>query len=135
MIPPETFLELIARVERAMRPLSASNGDPDHERVRDLYTDLVSETEMAGDPLEQARMAVLYDILQPFLAAGEDEFAYDTLAITDDIKAAIGALVLTLCRLDEHDYNAAHAALNSARDLLHDVHDFFGVFHGEMAQA
>lgn len=135
MIPPETILELIARVERAMRPLSASNGDPDHERVRDLYTDLASETEIAGDPLEQARMAVLYDILQPYLTAGEDECAYDTIAIVDDIKAAIGALVLTLCRLDEHDYDAACAALHSARDLLRDVHDFFSVLHGDIAQA
>jgi len=135
MIPSDTILELIARVERAMRPLSTSNDDPDHERVRALYTDLAGEAEMAGDPLEQARMVVLYDILQPYLAAAEDACGYDTDAIVDDVKAAIGALVLTLCHLEDHDHSAACAALTSARDLLHDAHDFLSAFHGHIAQA
>jgi hypothetical protein len=135
MIPSDTILELLARVERAMRPLSASSDDPDHERVRALYADLASETELAGDPLEQARIAVLYDILQPYLAAAEDECTHDTEAIVDDVKAAIGALVLTLCHLEDHDHSAARASLTSARDLLHDAHDFLSAFHGTVAQA
>ena len=57
--------ELVERIEKAMRPLSETGRGPEHERVRELYTYLV--TVCTGNPLERARVAVLYEMLFPVL--------------------------------------------------------------------
>jgi hypothetical protein len=135
MLSLETLLELIARVERAMRPLSTTSAGPDHERVSELYTDLVGAPDSTDDPLEQARLEVLYDILHQYLPPAEPALVYDTDTAVYDIQTAIGALIMCLCRLDDEDYEAALASLDTARHLLQDTQDLFSAFRGGMAQA
>jgi hypothetical protein len=66
--------DLVERIEKAMRPLSESGRGPEHERVRELYSYLV--TVCTGDALERARRAVLYEMLSPVLQACHGQNAY-----------------------------------------------------------
>jgi hypothetical protein len=131
----ETILALIARVERAMRPLSTLNAGPDHQRVQELHADLAAEPDLVGDPLEQARIAILYDILEPYLSAVGDTLWGDPDSIATDVETAIGALVMSLCRLEEEDYDTAADALDTALHHLQDAQAFLGVYRGGMAEA
>ena len=133
MLSVDILLELIERVEKAMRPLSAADQGPDHDRVRELYLDLLAET--AGDPLEQARLAVLHEILQPFLDTSQHTLLRDTTAVAYNVKAAIGALVMLLCRLDDHNYEAAAGSLHAACEVLQEARDLLRAFRGGVAHA
>jgi hypothetical protein len=133
MLPLDTLLELIERVEKAMRPLSATTHSPDHDRVRELYLHLL--TESADDPLEQARLTVLHDILQPYLTTLQKTTVRDTSAIAYNVKAAIGALVMLLCRLDDRDYDAAETSLRTARQLLEETQELLKSLLGNVAHA
>ena len=133
MLPVDTFLELIERVERAMRPLSDSESSAEHDRVRELYRQMVTEAE--DDPLEQARLLALHEIIQPYLAALEQATIQDTSAIVYNVKATIGALVMLLCQLDDHHYEAAEASLASACEVLRETQELFKSLQGDVAHA
>jgi formiminotetrahydrofolate cyclodeaminase len=133
MLPVETFLELIERVEKAMRPLSASQQSKDQDRVRELYLHMLQEA--ADDPLEQARLSALHEILQPYLTHLRQTTVQDTSAVVYNVKAAIGALVMLLCRLDDRDYEAADASLSSASQVLQDVQELLKSLKGDVAHA
>jgi hypothetical protein len=133
MLSVDMLLELIERVEKAMRPLSATEQGADHERVRELYRHLCAD--IAGDPLEQARLAVLQEILQPYLNTMQPVLPQDAAAVAYNVKAAIGALVMLLCRLDEHDYEAASMALHAACEVLQEAHEILRIRRGDMAYA
>jgi hypothetical protein len=133
MLPVDTLLELIERVEKAMRPLSVSEQSPDHERVKDLYTHLLMEAE--DDPLEQARLSVLHEILQPYLTALRQTNLLDTSAVVYNVKAAIGALVMLLCRVDDRDFEAAEASLGTAYEVLQETQDLLKGLQGDVAHA
>lgn len=68
--------DLVERIEKAMRPLSETGHGSEHERVRELYTYLV--TVCTGDALEQARRAVLYEMVFPVLQACHSQEVYTT---------------------------------------------------------
>lgn len=133
MLSMDILLELIERVEKAMRPLMATDQGPDHERVRALYLDLL--TDATGDPLEQARLAVLHEILQPYLSTLQHTFLQDATVVAYNVKAAIGALVMLLCRLDDHDYEAATASLHAACEVLQEAQDLLRALRGGVAHA
>ncbi len=71
LLSPETLLEMTDRIEEAMRPLSVVSPSPDHNRVRELYAELLSKC--PGDALTRARRAVLYDILYTAMTASVGE--------------------------------------------------------------
>jgi len=133
MLSVDTLLELIERVEKAMRPLSATEQGADHDRVRELYRHLCAD--VAGDPLEQARLAVLQEILQPYMNTMQPTLSQDTTAVAYNVKAAIGALVMLLCRLDDHDYEAASTALHAAGEVLQEAHEILQALRGDIAYA
>jgi hypothetical protein len=108
---------------------------PDHERVRELYAHLLALTEAADDPLEQARLAVLHEILEPYLHALQHALVADPGIIVYNVKAAMGALVMLLCHVDEPDYDAAADALQTALELLEEAQDVLRCFRGDMADA
>jgi hypothetical protein len=135
MLPTETLLELRVRLERAMRPLSARNAGPDHQRVRELYADLSRVSDGTDDPLEQARLEVLHNILEPYLATAQQALPGEPSIIVYDVKAALGALVLPLCHLDEHDYDSAAEGLDAAIHSLQDAQDLLRAFRDGIAYA
>jgi hypothetical protein len=72
--------DLVERIEKAMRPLAESGHGSDHERVRALYTYLV--TVCTGNALERARRVVLYEMLSPVLQACHGQNAYQTTKVS-----------------------------------------------------
>jgi hypothetical protein len=118
-----------------MRPLSATNQGPDHERVRELYANLLALTADTDEPLEQARLAVLHEILEPDLQALQHTAVSDPSAVIYNVKAAMGALVMLLCHVDEPDYDAAADSLQTALELLHEAQGVLGIFRGDVAEA
>jgi hypothetical protein len=129
----EAILELIERLERAMRPLSAVHEGPDHDRVRELYYSLTQAD--SDEPLEQARLVVLQEILQPYLNLIQQHMLFAPSAVAAHVKAAIGAMVLLLCHLEEHDYDAAATSLHSVSQLLEEAHQLLRALQGDVAQA
>ena len=133
MLSMEAILELIERLERAMRPLSAMHEGPDHDRVRELYQSLTQED--SDEPLEQARLVVLQDILQPYLSVIQQHMLFAPGAVAAHVKAAIGAMVLLLCYLEEHDYEAAATSLHTVSQLLEEAHLLLRALRGDLAHA
>jgi hypothetical protein len=133
MLSMEAILELIERLERAMRPLSAMHEGPDHDRVRELYDYLTQEE--SDEPLEQARLVVLQEILQPYLSIIQQNLQLAPSAVAAHVKAAIGAMVLLLCHLEEHDYDAAAASLHAVSQLLEEAHLLLRALRGDIAHA
>jgi hypothetical protein len=133
MLPVDTFLELIERVEKAMRPLSDVQQNPDHNRMRELYLQML--TEAGNDPLEQARLSALQEIIQPYLLALERATVQNTSDIVYNVKAAIGALVMLLCQLDDRNYPAAGSSLVSACEVLQETQELFKSLQGDVAHA
>ncbi len=133
MMPVDTLIELIERVERAMRPLSSGPQSPDHDRVREVYMQML--TDESDDPLEKARLKVLHEIVQPYLTALQQTLIPDTSAVVHHVKAAIGALVMLLCHLDDRDFDAAHDALTTTLQVLRDVQELLKTLQGNVAHA
>jgi hypothetical protein len=133
MLSMEAILELIERLERAMRPLAAAHEGPDHDRVREIYQCLTQED--SGEPLEQARLVVLQEILQPYLHLIQQNMLFAPSAVAAHVKAAIGAMVLLLCHLEEHDYDAAAASLHTVSQLLEEASLLLRALQGDIAQA
>jgi hypothetical protein len=133
MLSMETILELIERLERAMRPLSAADQGPDHERVRELYQYL--QQEATDEPLELARLAVLQEILQPYLSLVQQNLVLTPTAVASQVQAAIGTLLMLLCHLEARDYEAASGALVAAGQILEEAHLLLRALRGDMAQA
>jgi hypothetical protein len=133
MLSLEAILELIERLERAMRPLSTANQGPDHDRVRELYQYL--QQEETDEPLEQARLTVLQEILQPYLSLVQPNLAFTPAAVANQVKAAIGTLLMLMCHLEEHDYEAAASALVTASQVLEEVHLLLRALRGDVAHA
>jgi len=133
MLPVETFLELIERVEKAMRPLSDTQPSSDRERVRELYAQMLMEAQ--DDPLEQARLSALHEILQPYLADLEHSTVQRNSAIVFNVKAAIGALVVLLCHLDERRLPAAESSLHAAREMLQETQELLKSLRNNIAHA
>jgi hypothetical protein len=133
MLSMEVILELIERLERAMRPLSAANQGPDHDRVRELYQYLRQEA--TDEPLEQARLTVLQEILQPYLSLVQPNLVFTPAVAASQVKAAIGTLLMLLCHLEEHDYEAAASALVTASQVLEEVHLLLRALQGDIAHA
>ena len=133
MLSMEAILELIERLERAMRPLAAANQGPDHDRVRELYQYL--QQEKTDEPLEQARLTVLQEILQPYLSLVQQNLVFSPAAVANQVKAAIGTLLLLICHLEEHDYEAAASALVTTGQVLEEVHLLLRALRGNVAHA
>jgi hypothetical protein len=133
MLSMETILELIERLERAMRPLSARNQGPEHDRVYDLYQSM--QHEECDDPLQHARLAVLQEILQPYLSLLQENLIFAPSAVSAQAKAAIGALVMLMCHLEEHNYEAATTALTAASQVLEEAHLLLKALRGDIAHA
>jgi hypothetical protein len=113
-------IALIERLERLMRPLSERGLGPDHDRLRELY--LSSLEQSIGDPLEQARRAVLHEILSPYFQATQEPAPTTTQAAMDRARQAIGLLATFICRLEEHNNGAAAASLEAAHQALQEIH-------------
>ncbi|MEE8301556.1 MAG: hypothetical protein V3S24_03875 [Candidatus Tectomicrobia bacterium] len=133
MLTIDILMELIERLEKAMRPIGESSDSSDHDRVRQLYQHLLKET--AGDPLEQARLTVLHEILEPYLPSVQPTKPQDASAVTYNAKAAIGALVVFLCHLDDCDYETAEMSLQAASQVLHETRELMRGLKGEFAVA
>jgi hypothetical protein len=116
-------------------PPVSSHAGPDHQRVRELYADLSRESDGTDDPLEQARLEVLHNILEPYLATAQQALPGEPSIIVYDVKAALGALVLPLCHLDEHDYDSAAEGLDAAIHSLQDAQDLLRAFRDGIAYA
>jgi hypothetical protein len=136
MLSMEAILELIERLERAMRPLSAVHEGPDHDRVRELYSSLTQDdSEDTDEPLEQARLVVLQEILQPYLGVIQQHMLFAPSAVAAHVKAAIGAMVLLLCYLEEHDYDAAATSLHTVSQLVEEANLLLRALRGNIAHA
>jgi hypothetical protein len=115
-------MTLIERIEILMRPLSERGLGPDHDRLRELY--LASLEQSIGDPLEQARRAVLQEILSPYFQAIQEPATLTTQAAIDHGRRAIGLLATCICRLEEHNHDAATVSLEAAQQVLQDIHTY-----------
>jgi hypothetical protein len=136
MLSMEAILELIECLERAMRPLSAMHEGPDHDRVRELYDALTQDDAVdADEPLEQARLMVLQEILQPYLSVIQQNMLFAPSAVAAHVKAAIGALVLLLCYLEQHDYDAVTTSLHTVSQLIEEAHLLLRALRGNIAYA
>jgi len=113
-------IALIERLEILMRPLSERGLGPDHDRLRELY--LASLEQSIGDPLEQARRTLLQEILSPYFQAIQEPATLTTQAALDHARRAIGLLATFICRLEEHNDDAAAASLEAAQQALQDIH-------------
>ena len=111
-------IELIERLEKLMRPLSERGHGPDHDRLRELY--LFYLEQCIGDPLEQARRAVLHELLPSYFQAVQ-ELPQTTVQAIAYARSTIGALATFICRLEEHNYAAAAASLEAASQALKEV--------------
>lgn len=133
MLTVEILMDLIERLEKAMRPIGEDPGSCDHDRVRELYQHLSRDT--SGQPLEQARMTVLHEILAPYLPPVQPEKLHDTSALTHNAKAVIGALVVFLCYLDDCEIDAAETTLQAAFEMLRETSELMRGINGEFAIA
>lgn len=129
----DSLMALIERLEKAMRPIGEAPDSPDHDRVRELYQHLMQDA--AADPLEQARLTVLHEILAPYVPSVSSAEFQTPGALTYNAKAAIGALVVFLCHLDEGDYELATSTLQVATELLHEMIELLRAFKGDCALA
>ncbi len=129
----DILMELIERLEKAMRPLGETADSPDHDRVRELYEHLMQHA--SGEPLKQARLTVLHEILEPYVPSVQSAKFQDRSALTYNAKAAIGALVVFLCHLDECEYEAAESTLQVATEMLHETIELMRAFKGDCALA
>jgi hypothetical protein len=111
-------VQLIERLEKLMRPLSERGHGPDHDRLRELY--LAYLEQCIGDPLEQARRAVLHELLPAYVQAVQEppEVALQAILYA---RSTIGALATFICRLEEHNYAAAAVSLEAASQALQEV--------------
>jgi hypothetical protein len=133
MLTVDVLTELIERVEKAMRPIGESPDSSDHERVRELYQHLrLVETKQ---PLRQARLTVLHEILEPYLPSVQPVRRRDTSALTHNAKAAIGAIVVFLCYLDDSEFDAADTTLQAALKMLHETSELMRGLQGDFAIA
>lgn len=110
---------LIERLEKLMHPLSERGHGPDHDRLRVLY--LAYLEQCIGDPLEQARRAVLYELLAPCFQAMQEPPA-DTMQAIIYARNTIGALTTFICRLEERNYAAATVSLEAASQGFQEIH-------------
>lgn len=133
MLTVDVLMALIERLEKAMRPLGETPDSSDHERVRELYQQL-SLVE-SRQPLEQARLTVLHEILEPYLPPVQPLKRRDTSALTHSVKAAIGALVVFLCYLDDCEFDAADTTLQAVLDMLHETSELMRGLQGDYAIA
>lgn len=133
MLTVDVITELIERLEKAMRPIGENLDSPDHERVRELYQHLrqVDPTQ----PLTQARLTVLHEILEPYLPSVQPVRCQDTSALTHNAKAAIGAIVVFLCYLDDCEFDAADTTLQAALNMLHETSELMRGLQGDFAVA
>ena len=129
----DDLMALIERLEKAMRPLGEAAESPDHDRVRELYQHLMQDA--SGEPLQQARLTVLHEILEPYVPVVASAKSQDPSTLTYNTKAAIGALVVFLCHLDEGDYEAAESTLQVATEMLHETIELLRAFKGDCALA
>jgi len=110
------------RFEAIMRPLSEQGHGPDHDRLRQLYVELLEQC--VGDPLEQARRIVLKEILQSYLR-NHATLPGDTVqSVIQSTKLAIGSLVLLMCRLEEGNLEAAAVSLEATHQALDPVNAY-----------
>ena len=133
MLTVDVLMELIERLEKAMRPIGDTLDSPDHERVRELYRHL-SLVE-SRQPLKQARLTVLHEILEPYLPPVQSARCRDTSALTHNAKATIGALVVFLCHLDDCEFEAAATTLQAAIEMLHETSELMRGLKGDFAIA
>jgi hypothetical protein len=113
-------IALIERLEILTRPLSERGLGPDHDRLRELYLSCLEQS--IGDPLEQARRTVLYEILSPYFQAVQEPAPITTQTAIDRARQAIGLLATFICRLEEHNHDAAAASLEAAHQALQEIH-------------
>jgi hypothetical protein len=111
-------VELIERLEKLMHPLSERGHGPDHDRLRELY--LAYLEQCIGDPLEQARRAVLHELLSSYVQAVQEPPEATPQAIIY-ARNAIGALATFICRLEEQNYVAAAGSLEAASQAFQEV--------------
>jgi len=110
------------RFEAIMRPLSEQNHGPDHDRLRQLYVELLEQC--VGDPLEQARRMVLQEILLSYLH-NHMPLPGDTIrGVVQSTKLAISSLALLMCHLESGDLEAAAASLEAAQQALVPVYTY-----------
>jgi hypothetical protein len=133
MLTVDILNELIERLEKAMRPISEDPNSRDHDRVRELYQYL-SQIE-SGQPLENARLTVLQEMLEPYLPSVQPEKVQDLSALTYNTKAVIGALVVFLCHLDDGALDAADATLQAAFEMLRETNELIRGLKGDFALA
>jgi hypothetical protein len=78
---------------------------------------------------------MLQEILQPYLSSLEQNILFTPDDVATQTKAAIGALVLLLCHLEAHDYEAAAMALSTASQELEEVSLLLRALRGAIAHA
>jgi hypothetical protein len=110
------------RFEAIMRPLSEQNHGPDHDRLRQLYVELLEQC--VGDPLEQARRMVLQEILLSYMHH-HTPLPEDTVGgVVQSTKLAISSLALLMCHLEAGNLEAATASLEATQQALVPVHTY-----------
>jgi hypothetical protein len=110
------------RFEAIMHPLSEHSHGPDHDRLRQLYVELLEQC--VGDPLKQARYIVLREILQSYLSDNITLSEDHVQEVVQNIKLAISSLALLICQLEESNLEAASASLEAAQKSLVPVHTY-----------
>jgi hypothetical protein len=133
MLSMEAILELIERLEQAIRPLPATDQAPDQDGVGELYWSLQHAERHA--PVEAVRLAALQEMVQPYLSSLEQNLVFTPETVAAQTKTAIGALVMLLCHLEAGDYEAAATALSTASQELEEVSLLLRVLRGVIAHA
>lgn len=70
------FYKLVEQIERATRELENDSYGPEHDQVRRCYTSLIVGGTSSPMAKEQARRAVLFDLLYQALPICVEEFQY-----------------------------------------------------------
>jgi hypothetical protein len=131
----EVIIELLERLEQAIQPLSTTTQGQgsDHAHLYELLHSLQHEEQ--HEPIQDVRLAMLQELLKEPLSGIESQIALTPGSVAMQAKAAIGALVMLFCHLDEHDYEAAASALSTASQIIEEAHLLLKALRGTMAYA
>jgi hypothetical protein len=109
------------RFKAIMHPLSECHHGSDHDRLRQLYIELLEQC--IGDPLEQARRLVIHEILHPYMHNHSILYTDSVHVVIYQTNLAISSLSLLIGHLEEGDHKAASESLEDTKRALQLVND------------
>jgi len=121
-LQPEKDAVFCERFKAIQHPLSECHHGLDHDRLRQLYIELLEQC--VGDPLERARQIVTVEILQSCTQDHKIEHRLPVQIAIYQAKIAISSLALLMHELEKGDFNTAAKSLKTTHQSLQTVRDY-----------